>query len=151
MTDNNVGLYEAELAKWHNKHGAQIAEINRQIEELQQRRAKLLAERNKVVRPLTNLIAALSPEDETRKPTKVTKPKTIRGRRTPKPPMIPVPDNLGKGTKIQMLAGKYSGQEGKVSSVAENNGDRTFFVLLDGGKSTSTKIGTIGKSWKTLD
>ena len=149
MDDNHIEVYEAELAKWQNKNGAEIAEIDRQIEELQQKKAELLAERNKVVKPLTDLIAALSPEGP--KPSKITKTKAVRGRRTCKSAMVVIPDNLGKGTKIKMLAGKYSEQEGTISSIIEKNGDRTFFLLLSGGRRTSVKAGSYGKSWKIQD
>jgi hypothetical protein len=66
--------------------------------------------------------------------------------------MIPGnPTPLGKGSEDSDARWQIQRAGRKGIFRRENNGDRTFFVLLDGGKSTSTKIGTIGKSWKTLD
>ena len=85
------------------------------------------------------------------KPAKVTKTRAARGHRTSKSPSVPIPDNLRKGTEVQMLIGKYSGQEGEVAAIAEKNGDRTFFIHFFGGKRTSVKAGTYGESWKIKD
>lgn len=163
-------ITDAERKEQYAKDLARLMEENRlhelKVQKLKDELAKLIEEGKPTKKTIDHLMAVIdgifSAEDKeevlkkagvattatTNKPAKVTKTQVVRGRRTRGTPSVPVPDNLGKGTRILMFAGKYNGQAGNISSIATKDGDRTFFLLLSGGKRTSVKAGTYGNSWK---